>query len=49
VALAGRCASKRISRVVHSYTTNSSIKNSGDDDADPLKYFSALHASYNFL
>jgi hypothetical protein len=48
VAPAGRRASKRTSRVVHYYTTNSSVKKSGDDDADPLKYFSALHVSSNF-
>jgi hypothetical protein len=35
--------------VVYWYTTNSSIKRSGDDDADPLKYFNTLHASCSFL
>jgi hypothetical protein len=48
VAPAGRRASRRILRVVHCYTTNSSVKKSGDDDADRLKYFSVLHASYSF-
>jgi hypothetical protein len=33
---------------VHFYTTNSSTKKSGDDDAVSLKYFDALHASYSF-
>jgi hypothetical protein len=45
----GRHASKRTSRVVHCYTTNCSTKKSGDDDAKSLKYFDALHASYNFF
>jgi hypothetical protein len=48
VASAGRHASKRTSRVVHCYTKNSLVKKSGDDDAGPLKYFSALHASCSF-
>jgi hypothetical protein len=43
-----RRASRRISRIMHYYTINSSVKKSGDDDADPLKYFSALHASCSF-
>jgi hypothetical protein len=34
---------------MHYYTTNSSAKKSGDDNVDPLKYFNALHASYNFF
>jgi hypothetical protein len=34
---------------VHYYTTNSFVKKSGDDDADPLKYFSALHSSCSFF
>jgi hypothetical protein len=41
----GRRASRRILRVVHCYITNSSVKKRGDDDADPFKYFSTLHAS----
>jgi hypothetical protein len=45
VVLAGRRVSKRTSRVVHCYTTNSSVKKSDDDDADPLKYVNTLHAS----
>jgi hypothetical protein len=49
VALVGRRASKRTSMVVHCYTTNSSAKKSGDDDADPLKYFNGLHAYCNIL
>jgi hypothetical protein len=49
VASTRRHASRRISRVVHCYATNSFVKKSGDDDADPLKYFSALHASCSFL
>jgi hypothetical protein len=44
----GRHASKRISRVMHYYTTNSSVKKTGDDDAHPLKYFTTLHASCSF-
>jgi hypothetical protein len=39
----------RISSIVHYYTINSSVKKSGDDDADLLKYFSILHASCSFL
>jgi hypothetical protein len=49
VVSAGRHASKRTSRVEHCYITNSSVKKSGDDDADLLKYFSALHASCSFF
>jgi hypothetical protein len=49
VALAGRRASRRTSRVVHCYTTNSSAKKSDDDDADSLKYYNTLHASCSFL
>jgi hypothetical protein len=44
-----RHALRRTSRVVHCYTTNSSAKKSGDGDANSLKYFNALHASYSFL
>jgi hypothetical protein len=47
VALAGRHASRRTSRVVHCYTTNSSTKKSGDVDTDPLKYFNTLYAEMN--
>jgi hypothetical protein len=49
VSPVGRHASKRTLRVVHCYTTNSSIKKSDDDDADPLKYFNALDASWSFF
>jgi glucan phosphoethanolaminetransferase (alkaline phosphatase superfamily) len=34
--------------VVHCYTTNFSIKKSSYDDANPLKYFIAFHASAVF-
>jgi hypothetical protein len=34
---------------MHCYTINTSVKKSGDDDVDPLKYFSTLHTSYNFF
>jgi hypothetical protein len=34
--------------VVHCYTINSFVKKCGDDDADPLKYFNALHTSSSF-
>jgi hypothetical protein len=49
VSPVGRHASKRTLKVVHCYTTNSSIKKSDNDDADPLKYFSALDASWSFF
>jgi hypothetical protein len=49
VAPIGRRASRRTSRVVYCYTTNSSTKKSGDDDAGSLKYFDALHASCSFF
>jgi hypothetical protein len=38
VALAGRRASRRTSKVVHCYTTNSSVKKSGDDDVELLQF-----------
>jgi hypothetical protein len=44
----GRRVSRRTSRVVHCYTTNSSAKKSGDNDAESLKYFDVLHASCSF-
>jgi hypothetical protein len=34
---------------MHCYTINTSVKKSGDDDVDPLKYFSTLHTSYSFF
>jgi hypothetical protein len=49
VAPTGRHASRRTSKVVHCYTINSFTKKSGDDDADSLKYFNALHASCSFF
>jgi hypothetical protein len=48
VAPAGRHASRRTSRVVHCYTTNSFAKKSGGDDTESLKYFNTLHASCSF-
>jgi hypothetical protein len=45
---AGRRASRRTSRVVHCYTRNFFVKKSGDDDADSLKYFNAVHALCSF-
>jgi hypothetical protein len=38
VVPAGRHASRRTSRVVHCYTTNSSVKKSGDGDAESLQF-----------
>jgi hypothetical protein len=49
VAPVGRRASRRTSRLVHCYATNSSAKKSGDDDAESLKYFNALLASCIFF
>jgi hypothetical protein len=49
VAPAGKRASKRTLRVVHCYTINSSVKKSGDDDAESLEYLVDLHASCSFL
>jgi hypothetical protein len=48
VVPAGKRSSRITSRVEHYYTINSFVKKSGDDDADPIKYFNALHASCSF-
>jgi hypothetical protein len=45
----GRHASKRISKVVHCYTVNSSVKKSSDDDADTLAPFMPPVLFYNIF
>jgi hypothetical protein len=42
VAVAVRLASRRTSRIVHCYTTNSFAKKSGDGDAKSLQFLTSF-------